>query len=147
MPSDFEVGPDGSARLSSPYINNVHPDDYAELNSVIAQVLTKAIPMFEWVLSDLAREEALPMRLDGGAPSCVWPQVDVSCCLKTSQPLTYCLFPSNRDQTRGRNLKSMLNSRPITKRGMINKKRTGRKEKSTMMGGWTLYESRSICEI
>jgi hypothetical protein len=81
MPFEFEIGADGSVRLASPYINNVLPDDHAKLNIVIAQILTKAIPMFEQVLSDLACEKALPMRLDGGTSSCVWPQVDVGCSL------------------------------------------------------------------
>jgi hypothetical protein len=81
MPSDFEIGADGSARLSSSYINNVHPDDHAELMGVIPRILTKAVPMFERVLSDLTREDALPTRLDDDGPSYVWPQGDVSCCM------------------------------------------------------------------
>jgi hypothetical protein len=35
MPSGFEIGSGGFARLSSPYTNNVHPDDHAELINVI----------------------------------------------------------------------------------------------------------------
>jgi hypothetical protein len=81
MPSDFEVGVDGLARLSSPYINNVHPDDHAELVRAIVQVLTRAIPMFERVLSDLTREEALPTRLDyDDDPCCIWPAGEVRYC-------------------------------------------------------------------
>jgi hypothetical protein len=92
MPSDFEIGADGSARLSSPYINNVHSDDHAELVNMIPQLLTKAIPMFERVLSDLAREKALPTRLDLGDhlfPDCIWPGDEVSYCLSALPPFVH----------------------------------------------------------
>ncbi|KZT68186.1 hypothetical protein DAEQUDRAFT_728235 [Daedalea quercina L-15889] len=64
LPSDFDVADDGTVSLRSPYINNVHPDDYAALEKVILKVLERAVPMFEWVLSDLARERQLPTRMD-----------------------------------------------------------------------------------
>ncbi|EPT06268.1 hypothetical protein FOMPIDRAFT_1110227 [Fomitopsis schrenkii] len=53
LPSDFRVAEDGSVSLASPYINNVHPKDQAELEKVIPKLLERVVPMFEWVLSDL----------------------------------------------------------------------------------------------
>ncbi|KAH9842485.1 uncharacterized protein C8Q71DRAFT_720028 [Rhodofomes roseus] len=60
LPSDFRVEADGAVRLLSPYINNIHPEDHRALTDVVPKVLEKAVPMFEWVLSDLARETQLP---------------------------------------------------------------------------------------
>lgn len=76
LPSDFHVADDGTVRLVSPYINNIHPEEHKELTEVIPRVLERAVPMFEWVLSDLARERQLPTRLDLKGkkfPGCVWP--------------------------------------------------------------------------
>ena len=76
LPSDFHVADDGAVRLVSPYINNVHPEDNKALTEVIPRVLERAVPMFKWVLSDLARERQLPTRLDLKGkkfPGCVWP--------------------------------------------------------------------------
>ncbi|EIN07905.1 hypothetical protein PUNSTDRAFT_53245 [Punctularia strigosozonata HHB-11173 SS5] len=80
LPSDFDVSSDGSVRLASPYINNVHPNDHRDLMNVIPQVLQQAVPMFERVLSDLSREKPLPTRIELGDrkfPACVWPDGDV----------------------------------------------------------------------
>ena len=82
LPSDFTVSDTGKVSLSSPYINNVHPARHADLYAVIPEVLERAIPMFERVLSDL-RRPLLPMRIEttevGHSPSakfesapCVW---------------------------------------------------------------------------
>ena len=75
LPSDFYVADDGSVSLTSPYINNIHPEDHAALHNVIPKVVERAVPPFEWVLSDLARTEQLPTRLnlqDGKYPDCIW---------------------------------------------------------------------------
>ena len=75
LPSDFRVAEDGSVSLASPYINNVHPEDHAALAKVIPRVLERAIPMFEWVLSDLGRGKPLPTRINLHGkkyPQCVW---------------------------------------------------------------------------
>ena len=75
LPSDFHVGEDGSVRLISPYINNIHPEDHKVLTGVVTGILEKAVPMFEWVLSDLERETPVPTRLDLKGrkfPDCVW---------------------------------------------------------------------------
>ena len=59
------------------YINNVHPEDHKALVGAVTRVLEKAVPMFEWVLSDLERETPVPTRLDLKGkkfPSCIWPE-------------------------------------------------------------------------
>ncbi|EPT01446.1 hypothetical protein FOMPIDRAFT_40499 [Fomitopsis schrenkii] len=79
LPSDFHVGDDGSVSLASPYINNIHPEDHAALQKVIPKVVERAVPLFEWVLSDLARDRQVPtrMNLEGEKfPACVWSQGD-----------------------------------------------------------------------
>ncbi|KAI0719901.1 hypothetical protein C8Q72DRAFT_899738 [Fomitopsis betulina] len=75
LPSDFHVAEDGSVLLTSPYINNVHPEDHAALERVIPKLLELAVPMFEWVLSDLGRKKQLPTRIDLKGKKhleCVW---------------------------------------------------------------------------
>ena len=62
LPSDFSVDDDGKVTLISPYINNVHPTHHKELYSVIPEILQRALPMFEQVLSDLLRP-LVPMRV------------------------------------------------------------------------------------
>ncbi|KAF7328869.1 hypothetical protein MVEN_02516600 [Mycena venus] len=57
MPSDFTVDSDGSVKLVSPYINNLHPNLHQLLYPVIEEVLTAFIPMFERVLGDANREK------------------------------------------------------------------------------------------
>ncbi|KAF9779870.1 hypothetical protein BJ322DRAFT_1129730 [Thelephora terrestris] len=80
LPSDFLIDGDGKATLASPYINNVHPTQHKELCSVIPEILQRALPMFERVLSDTIRP-LLPMRIatSGGRGSgneetadCIW---------------------------------------------------------------------------
>ena len=62
LPSDFTVSGTGKVSLSSPYINNIHPFHHANLHTVIPEVLERAVPMFERVLSGL-RQPLLPMRI------------------------------------------------------------------------------------
>ena len=62
LPSDFSVDADGKVALISSYINNIHPTHHKELYSVIPDILQRALPMFERVLSDLLRP-LLPMRV------------------------------------------------------------------------------------
>jgi len=80
LPSDFSIDGDGKVTLTSPYINNVHPTRNKELYSVIPEILQRALPMFERVISDLLRP-LLPMRIatsDGRGwggeetPDCIW---------------------------------------------------------------------------
>ncbi|KAF9644280.1 hypothetical protein BDM02DRAFT_3150579 [Thelephora ganbajun] len=63
LPSDFTVSDRGKVSLFSPYINNIHPAYHADLYTVIPEVLERALPMFEQVLSDL-RRPLLPMRIE-----------------------------------------------------------------------------------
>lgn len=75
LPSDFYVANNGNVSLESPYINNIHPNDHEALQKVIPKVLEHAVPMFEWVLSDLERPKQLPSRIDlqgSNNPQCVW---------------------------------------------------------------------------
>ncbi|EPS95159.1 hypothetical protein FOMPIDRAFT_1132922 [Fomitopsis schrenkii] len=75
LPSDFHVGDDGSVSLESPYINNIHPEDHTALQKVIPKMVERAVPLFEWVLSDLARERQVPTRMDLNGdlfPTCIW---------------------------------------------------------------------------
>ena len=80
LPSDFSVDGDEKVALVSPYINNIHPTHHKELYSVIPEILRRALPMFERVLSDLLRP-LLPMRIvtSGGrgyggeeTADCIW---------------------------------------------------------------------------
>ncbi|KAH9839182.1 uncharacterized protein C8Q71DRAFT_795498 [Rhodofomes roseus] len=77
LPSDFDVPKDGTVTLASPYINNIHPDRHRPLMDVIPRILEKAVPMFEWVLSELERKRPLPTRMDyqgNSIPRCIWPK-------------------------------------------------------------------------
>ena len=75
VPSDFSVSGDGKVTLTSPYINNIHPTRHKELYSAIPEILERALPMFERVLSNLLRP-LLPMRIAKyvGEPGalCIW---------------------------------------------------------------------------
>lgn len=62
LPSDFTVDDDGKVILTSPYINNIHPTQHKDLHSVIPEILQRALPMFERVLSDVIRP-LHPMRI------------------------------------------------------------------------------------
>ena len=55
LPSDFFVDPNGNVTLTSPYINNINPILHKDLYPVIPEILQRAIPMFERVLSDAIR--------------------------------------------------------------------------------------------
>ena len=75
LPSDFVVAEDGTVTLASPYINNVHPRKHTALESVIPELLERAIPLWERVLSD-TRRPLLPFRtkskVDGSLPDCLF---------------------------------------------------------------------------
>ncbi|KAJ7174274.1 hypothetical protein C8R46DRAFT_1161108 [Mycena filopes] len=54
LPSDFLVdATDGSAKLVSPYINNLHPTKHKPLYRLIESVLSSFVPLFERVLSQI----------------------------------------------------------------------------------------------
>ena len=75
LPSDFVVAEDGTVTLASPYINNVHPQKHASLESVVPKLLERAIPLWERVLSDI-RRPLLPFRtkskVEGSLPDCLF---------------------------------------------------------------------------
>lgn len=84
LPSEFEVSESGSVRLTSPYINNLHPEEHQSAYQVIEKVVERAVPLWERVLSDLRRpatnlrmvttpcndNEYVGMQMDIG---CIWP--------------------------------------------------------------------------
>ncbi|KAJ2685611.1 hypothetical protein IWW39_004160 [Coemansia spiralis] len=51
LPTDFDVGVDGSVSMRS-YINNLHPVHHAELYQTISKVFAKCVPMLEQALTD-----------------------------------------------------------------------------------------------
>ncbi|KAJ7640356.1 hypothetical protein DFH06DRAFT_1334720 [Mycena polygramma] len=74
LPSDFSVGMDGSVKLLSPYINNLHPAKHQSLYRVIEEVLSGFIPMFDRVLGDIDAHNpvfAVSGRVDQGT-YCIW---------------------------------------------------------------------------
>ena len=69
--SDFVVSGGGEVKLDAPYINNINPATHPELYKVIPNVLERAVPMFEHVLSDLRRRLS-PSRLEHDRSRCIW---------------------------------------------------------------------------
>lgn len=66
LPSDFAIDAGGKAHLQGYYVNNIPPSDKA-LCPVIEDLVAKAVPMFERVLSDLRRPATkLRMRVENG---------------------------------------------------------------------------------
>ncbi|KAF7354698.1 hypothetical protein MSAN_01383500 [Mycena sanguinolenta] len=54
LPSDFSIDTtDGSAKLISPYINNLHPTKHKAMYRVIESALSSFVPLFEHVLSQI----------------------------------------------------------------------------------------------
>ncbi|KAJ7136136.1 hypothetical protein C8R44DRAFT_869805 [Mycena epipterygia] len=75
MPSDFAVGEDGSVKLVSPYINNLHSTRHQSLYPIIEEILGGFIPMFERVMGDINKEDGREpfIKSDRLAEiSCIW---------------------------------------------------------------------------
>ncbi|KAJ7982922.1 hypothetical protein DFH06DRAFT_1171924 [Mycena polygramma] len=54
LPSDFSVdATDGSVKLISSYINNLHPTNHKSLYPIIESVISSFVPLFERVLSQI----------------------------------------------------------------------------------------------
>uniref|UniRef100_K3WJB2 DUF4246 domain-containing protein n=1 Tax=Globisporangium ultimum (strain ATCC 200006 / CBS 805.95 / DAOM BR144) TaxID=431595 RepID=K3WJB2_GLOUD len=51
IPTDFQVHDDGSVRMLT-YINNVHPEEYADLSSSIEAIVGRFVPLFNRVLAN-----------------------------------------------------------------------------------------------
>jgi hypothetical protein len=75
LPSDFRIAEDGTVTLASPYINNIHPQKHAALESVIPKLLGRAVSLWEHVLSDM-RRSLLPFRTKSkvrdSPPACIF---------------------------------------------------------------------------
>ncbi|KAJ7860519.1 hypothetical protein B0H13DRAFT_2073789, partial [Mycena leptocephala] len=71
MPSDFYVGMDGSVKLVSPYINNLHPAQHQPLYRVIEEILSGFIPMFDRVLGDIDNQN-LATTTSRVSAGCIW---------------------------------------------------------------------------
>jgi len=104
LPSDFSVDGDGNVTLISPYINNIHPTHHKELYSVIQEILQRAIPMFERVLSDLLRP-LLPVRVSTSIDYKSRRKMTVDCCKRYSGDLG---VMSDRMSLNGRTLQVIV---------------------------------------
>ncbi|KAJ2223892.1 hypothetical protein IWW45_008230, partial [Coemansia sp. RSA 485] len=51
LPTDIYVNQDGSVEFKS-YINNIHPEEHADMYVSISKIIAKAIPLLEQVLTD-----------------------------------------------------------------------------------------------
>ncbi|KAF8601423.1 hypothetical protein BDV93DRAFT_524809 [Ceratobasidium sp. AG-I] len=64
LPTDFQVSEDGKSVNSLGYINNIHPEEHAELHKTIEKLVGAFIPLFERVLTDLIPEnDTIPGRV------------------------------------------------------------------------------------
>ncbi|KAJ7638379.1 hypothetical protein FB45DRAFT_1023175 [Roridomyces roridus] len=52
LPSDFRIDSDGTAKLISPYINNLHPK-HTCLYQLVESIVSSFVPLFERVLSEI----------------------------------------------------------------------------------------------
>jgi hypothetical protein len=75
MPSDFTIDSNGSVKLVSSYINNLHPVLHRPLYGLIEEVLTAFVPLFERVLGDSNHENRRVPFSDKqrlGRIGCIW---------------------------------------------------------------------------
>ncbi|KAJ7688979.1 hypothetical protein B0H17DRAFT_1012339 [Mycena rosella] len=75
MPSDFTVTEDGSVKLVSSYLNNLHPVRHRPLYPIVEEIIGGFIPLFERVLGDINKEgDRQPFGNSGRLKeiSCVW---------------------------------------------------------------------------
>ncbi|KAF8601401.1 hypothetical protein BDV93DRAFT_608140 [Ceratobasidium sp. AG-I] len=64
LPTDFQVSEDGKSVKSLGYINNLHPDEHAELHKTIEELVGMYIPLFEHTLTDsIYRNHVIPDRV------------------------------------------------------------------------------------
>ncbi|KAG9123924.1 hypothetical protein FRC07_013481 [Ceratobasidium sp. 392] len=63
LPTDFVVSDDGKTVRSVNYINNLHPDQHANLHAAIEELIGAFMPLFERVLTDsIPSNKAVPER-------------------------------------------------------------------------------------
>ncbi|CAK5263957.1 unnamed protein product [Mycena citricolor] len=74
LPSDFMVSAEGTVKLTSPYINNISPEHHDALVPTIKRVMSRAVPMWELVLSELGGSRTRRVR----DPCCVWDEDDMN---------------------------------------------------------------------
>lgn len=70
LPCDFVIAQDGTAKALS-YINNLHPC-YSALYRHFEELLSKCVPMFEHVLTDLHTDNPTRVRIQGPSSSAEW---------------------------------------------------------------------------
>ncbi|KAG1742718.1 uncharacterized protein EDB91DRAFT_294197 [Suillus paluster] len=70
LPCDFLISEGGTAKALS-YINNLHPCYYA-LYRHFEELISKCIPMFEHVLTDLKADNPIKERIQGPSSSAEW---------------------------------------------------------------------------
>lgn len=65
LPTDFVVSDDGKSVKSVSYINNLNPDQHADLHATIEELIGAFIPLFERVLTDsIPTNCAIPARTE-----------------------------------------------------------------------------------
>ncbi|KAL8658464.1 MAG: hypothetical protein Q9202_007558 [Teloschistes flavicans] len=60
LPTEFEIPSETESVIMRSYVNNLHPGDHSDLCSVITQIVGKAIPLWDRVLSRLAFPNIAP---------------------------------------------------------------------------------------
>ena len=63
LPSEFEVPSESEEVKPLSYINNIHPSVHPELYTIIPQIIAKAIPMWNRLLSFITFGEHIPERV------------------------------------------------------------------------------------
>lgn len=70
LPTDFVVSEDGKLAKSLGYINNLHPDEHADLHKTIEDLIGAYIPLFERALTDsIPENDVVPSRVPGNYES------------------------------------------------------------------------------
>lgn len=70
LPCDFLISQDGTAKALS-YINNLHPH-YSALYHRLEELISKCVPMFEHVLTDLHADNPHRVRIHGPSSAAEW---------------------------------------------------------------------------
>ncbi|KAJ2705922.1 hypothetical protein FB645_002009 [Coemansia sp. IMI 203386] len=77
LPTDIYVNQDGSVDFRS-YINNIHPEEHADMYVSVSKVISKAIPLLEQVLTDWEHPRDLRIPYDYKNCICI-PEHHPSC--------------------------------------------------------------------
>ncbi|KAF7293195.1 hypothetical protein HMN09_01197500 [Mycena chlorophos] len=90
LPSDFAVDQNGTVKLLSPYINNLHPQEHQALYRVIEEVVAGFVPMWGRVLGDVNREDKPYAWTNSGRMKpvrCIWGDGDARWTTKEPEHL------------------------------------------------------------